>query len=103
VVGGDVASNASLPEAHRLPGVDTRQPRMDRATPTHPILERTTRKRKGNGSTRVAAEARRKYRGNRRGDPVGSHVAGEGRRGPDPAACGRVAPAAGRQQRACVG
>jgi hypothetical protein len=30
-------------------------------------------------------------------------VAGEGRRGPDPPACGRAAPAAGRQQRAWVG
>jgi hypothetical protein len=46
-VGGGATSNPPLPVALRRPGMDTRHPWMERVTPTHFILEGTTRKRKG--------------------------------------------------------
>jgi hypothetical protein len=56
--GSGMTSNPPLPMVHQPPGVDTRQPWLDRATLTHPILERIAQKRKGKGSARAAAEAR---------------------------------------------
>jgi hypothetical protein len=56
--GSGTTSNPLLPMVHQPPGVDTRQPWLDRATRTHPILERIVQKRKGKGSARAAAEAR---------------------------------------------
>jgi hypothetical protein len=62
-IDGGVTSNSPPPTAHRRPGVDTRQPWMEGATPTHFILKITVWKRKGkrecSGGFYVEARRRR--------------------------------------------
>jgi hypothetical protein len=78
-VHGDTASNPSLLAPRRWLRVDTRQPWMERATPTHFILERTVPMRKVETRARVASMSKRG--GEETGEKMGArHARGERRR-----------------------